>query len=74
VLIVDGIILIIAIPREQIGGSESVVVLETNDSYVNRRVKRKRECLATFAISYSNAREDGLFVASHITVIAGGKG
>ena len=39
-LVIDGVVLLIAPPREQIGGAEAVAILETNNADVQRWVKR----------------------------------
>ena len=72
VLPVEGLVLLIARPREQIGRAETVVILEADDAHVHRGVKLKGQGLTTFAVGDADTREYSLFVASHIAVVAGG--
>ena len=72
VLIIEGIVLLIACPREQIGGTETVVILEADDAHVHRGVKLEWEGLTTFTVCDADTWEYGLLVACHIAVVAGG--
>ena len=61
-------------PCEKVGGAETVIILETDDAGIHRRVELQGERLSLLAPGNLYAWEDGLLVASRITVITIGKG